>query len=372
MKRIISAISALLILCAISSAQHHADRQTLTDPASETFILFGDPQGYVKYDLNQPILDLVVKWVADNVDQLNIKAVLCTGDLVEQNDNNALNRNMLNQTSRQMWNAVSNSFSIIDGVVPHLHSPGNHDYGFKHSEDEHTFFPDHFPAERQGKAILDCLVAEYPNREGRASLENAAFEFEINGWKKILVITSEFAPSDGAVEWARKLCLSEDYRDHYVIYLTHSYMKCHKCGNEVTATEKYALTKKEGNNSGVQLWEKLFSKVPNIRLVLCGHHGHGPEKVDGKVVDRYDWNTGWRVDKNDSGHNVYQMMFNVQTLGGGWEGNGGDGWLRILEFMPDGKTVKVRTYSPLFGISHLTKHLAHRNADFDRFDFVIE
>ena len=78
MKRIISAISALLILCAISSAQHRADRQTLTDPASETFILFGDPQGYVKYDLNQPILDLVVKWVADNVDQLNIKAVLCT------------------------------------------------------------------------------------------------------------------------------------------------------------------------------------------------------------------------------------------------------------------------------------------------------
>ena len=66
------------------------------------------------------------------------------------------------------------------------------------------------------------------------------------------------------------------------------------------------------------------------------------------------------------------MMFNVQTLGGGWEGNGGDGWLRILEFLPDGKTVKVRTYSPLFGISNLTKHLAHRTGPYDRFDFVIE
>ncbi len=40
------------------------------------------------------------------------------------------------------------------------------------------------------------------------------------------------------------------------------------------------------------------------------------------------------------------MMFNVQILGGGWEGNGGDGWLRILEFLPDGRTIKVRTYSP--------------------------
>ena len=67
-----------------------------------------------------------------------------------------------------------------------------------------------------------------------------------------------------------------------------------------------------------------------------------------------------------------QMMFNVQILGGGWEGNGGDGWLRILEFLPDGRTIKVRTYSPLFGISSLTKHLAHRTGACDRFDMVIE
>jgi len=64
------------------------------------------------------------------------------------------------------------------------------------------------------------------------------------------------------------------------------------------------------------------------------------------------------------------MMFNVQTLGGGWEGNGGDGWLRILEFIPDGKTVKISTYSPLFGISPSTKHLAHRTEAYDKFDII--
>ena len=56
-------------------------------------------------------------------------------------------------------------------------------------------------------------------------------------------------------------------------------MKCHgKCNNERIPTEKYPLTQKIGNNSGEQLWEKLFSQVPNIRLVLCGHHGHGLDK----------------------------------------------------------------------------------------------
>ena len=370
MKRIVS----LLLLCSVAfaaSAQQRADRQNLTDPQSNTMILLGDPQGYIKYAVNQPIFDLVTAWIADNVDHLNIQGVLCVGDLVEQNDNNVLNRKMLDQTSRQMWEAVSSSFEILDGKVPHMHSPGNHDYGFKAAEDEHTFFPDYFPTERQGKVLTDCLVAEYPNREGRASLENAAFEFKMNGWdRKILVVTSEFCPSDGSLEWVKKLCLSPKYADHYVIYMTHSYMRCHgKCNNALTGTEGYPLSKTPGNNSGVQIWEKLISQVPNIRLVLSGHHTHGKDKA-GNL--EYDWSYGWRVDDNTSGKKVYQMMFDTQTLGGGWEGNGGDGWIRILEFMPDGKTVKVRTYSPLFGISPLTKHLASRTGSMDQFDFVIE
>ncbi len=112
-----------------------------------------------------------------------------------------------------------------------------------------------------------------------------------------------------------------------------------------------------------------MKQVPNLRLVLCGHHGHGLAP-DGS--DDYLQSIGWRVDRNNAGKEVFQMMFNVQTLGGGWEGNGGDGWLRILEFLPDGKTVKVRTYSPLFGISKLTRHLANRTEPYDQFSFCIE
>ena len=63
------------------------------------------------------------------------------------------------------------------------------------------------------------------------------------------------------------------------------------------------------------------------------------------------------------------MMFNIQYLGGG---NGGDGWLRLLEFLPDGKTIKASTYSPLFGISPMTKHLAHQTDPFCQFEMVVE
>lgn len=81
-------------------------------------ILLGDPQGYIKYDLNQPLFELCTAWCADNKDNLNIQAVLCTGALVEQNENFDLNPKMLNQNSEQMWKNVSRSFERLDGVLP--------------------------------------------------------------------------------------------------------------------------------------------------------------------------------------------------------------------------------------------------------------
>ena len=65
------------------------------------------------------------------------------------------------------------------------------------------------------------------------------------------------------------------------------------------------------------------------------------------------------------------MMYNIQCLGGGWEGNGGDGWLRILEFLPDGETIKVSSYSTLFGVSMTTRHLAHSEDKCNKFEMLI-
>ncbi|MBR5613235.1 MAG: serine/threonine protein phosphatase, partial [Bacteroidaceae bacterium] len=82
--------------------------------------------------------------------------------------------------------------------------------------------------------------------------------------------------------------------------------------------------------------------------------------------------SSYRTDKAADGRKVVQMMFNSQNGDGDWNGNGGDCWLRILEFKPDGKTIGVRTFSPLFALSKLTKHLVWRTADYDQFEIVLE
>lgn len=351
-----SLVIAMMLVCASASAQHRADRQHLTDENSFSMIILGDPQGYTKYDINQPILELCTAWIADNVEHLNIKAVLCTGDLVEQNDNITMNRKMLNQTSRQMWESASRSFARLDNKVPYFISPGNHDYGFRNAENGKTEFPVYFPFERNEK-WRGTIISDYPNREGKASLENSAHIVEGAGWGRIMIITTEFGPRDEVLEWAGKLASNQKYADCRKIFITHSYLKQRSA--EYTDNERYKITPR---NYGREIWEKCISQN-DFDLVICGHTGR-PHEFEDAVA--------YRVDKNINGKNVHQMMFNVQTLGGGWEGNGGDGWLRILEFMPDSRTIKVRTYSPLFGISLATKHLAHRTGAHDKFDIVLD
>lgn len=356
MKKIILYFFLFIVGLPIIIAQERADQQHLIDPNSFSMILFGDPQGYIKYDINQPIFDLCTAWVADNIDNLNIKAVLITGDLVEQNENIVIDRNMLNQTSREMWESLSRSLERLDNKIPYIISTGNHDYGYKNAENSRTYFPDYIPFERNA-AWRNLLISSYPNRNGVVSLENAAFEFKLPNWDKLLIITTEFAPRDEVLLWAKKLVENPHYEDYIVIFMTHSFLRERTA--ERILDENYSIYP---HNWGQGIWDKLIAPAKNIYLVICGHAGK-PGSFEDSVAYRYD--------KNNSGKIVHQMMFNVQTLGGGWEGNGGDGWIRILEFMPDGKTIKVRTYSPLFGISPSTKHLAHRKELYDQFDIII-
>jgi hypothetical protein len=50
------------------------------------------------------------------------------------------------------------------------------------------------------------------------------------------------------------------------------------------------------------------------------------------------------VTTTPAGRDVHQVLVNFQM-----RPHGGDGWLRLLEFRPDGKTVQTYDYSPTRG-----------------------
>lgn len=347
----------VLLLAKISHSQSITFKPpVLTDSQSWSMIMLPDPQSYQKFARNQPIFDLMTAWVEENITKLNIKLVICTGDLVEQNE--MINPDGINgdQPSKKQWESVSRSFNKLDGKVSYLLAAGNHDYGYSNISVRRSNYNQYFPVDKN--PLVQKMVREVGlNAEGIPTLENAAFEFFSPGGRRFLFITLEFAPRDTVIAWAKKVSASEKYKQHTIAILTHSYLNAK---NEHIEKENYPIT---DGNYGLAIWKKLVQPSTNIQLVFSGHIGV-PNDASGHV--------GFRSDTNAGRKKVNQMVFNAQAMGGGWHGNGGDGWLRILEFLPDNRTVQVKTFSPFFAISPSTQHLAWRTETYDQFPFTLD
>ena len=378
MKKIFSLLCAVVITAsAMAQATSPAQKGEpqfpvyagLEDENSFSMILVPDPQSYTKFAVNQPLFDLQTAWIAHNIDRLNIKAALFTGDMVEHNGKQISgplpNPYNGDQTGRQQWEAVSRALSRLDNRLPYVVAQGNHDIGHITATDRHTLAPEFIHPERNFQ-WEKTLVSTCPNWQGVHTMENSAYEFKDKAWGDILVLTFEFAARDEVIGWAKELTTSEQYKNHKVIILVHSWLNTK--GDRIVK-EGYTL---RPCNWPEAIWQKLVYPSKNICMVLCGHTGDAP-KIEGGVKDtNFQPTTSYRVDKAADGRDIPQMMFNSQQGDGNWNGNGGDCWLRILEFKPDGKTISVRTFSPMFAMSRLTKHLAWRTDAYDQFEVVIE
>lgn len=353
--RFLIVLSFAFSVTALRAQEQAYQPPKLSDPQSWSMVLIPDPQSYVKFERNQGILELMTGWISEQIDPLNIQLVLCTGDMVEHNDWLNPNGTQGNQPGKQQWEAVARAFGRLDGKVPYVAGTGNHDYGVKNIEYRRTNFDRYFPVDKNPlsqKMLRDVGI----DADGYPSLTNATYEFTSPHGRKFLVMVLEFAPRDTVLRWAKQTVDQERYADHTVILLTHSYLNA---ASEHIVKEGYPIT---DGNYGAAIWEKLVKPSKNIELVFSGHIGK-PDDVLGHI--------GFRTDTNTAGKRVQQMVFNAQALGGGWHGNGGDGWLRYMEFMPDGKTVKVKTFSPLFAISPSTRQLAWRTEPYDEFTFEL-
>lgn len=281
-------------------------------PGSWTIAILPDIQHYSE---DFPgVLRLQTRWIAENKDKQNLVYVLQNGDIT-------------NRSSNREWKNAQEGFSILDSVVPYAIVPGNHDYeprGSARTRD--TKLNDYFPPSR----FQDWPTFGGTMEEGR--IENNFHLFEAGG-RKWIVVGLEWAPRDKTLTWLDGLL--RKYADRKAIVFTHAYMY-----NDSTRHDWAKKgTKQKWNphayktpgmiNDGEEIWQKVIRKHPNVFMVMNGH-------VLGDGL-------GFQVSKGDHGNLVNEMLVNYQM-----QKVGGGGWLRLLEFWPDGKTVQARTYSPLY------------------------
>jgi hypothetical protein len=288
--------------------------------AAWSMVVMPDTQNYAKSSADKANLTLLTEWIRDHRDAYKIQAVLQEGDIV--NNNNTNNPSSGDQTSTQQWQNVQESFFVLNGHVPYILAAGNHDHGTTDAQNRQTFINDYFKP--SDNPLTD--PAQGGILKGQMNLgeiQNAYYAFTAPDGRKMLIFSLEWEPRPATVAWANQVAAMPEYADYTAAMVTHGYL----LGNNT----RYQGSRVPEDHSGEELWQAFVRQHENMEMVFNGHHGG-----DG---------AGYLASTGLEGNTVHQMFLNTQ-----FETHGGDGWIRLLEFLEDGVTVRVRTYSPLWNI----------------------
>jgi hypothetical protein len=313
-KILIPAMLAVLAVCATMQKQRAAEHLAQTTKPF-TIAVLPDTQFYCDTrlklskkwgngDLRRYFFEQT-RWVRDNQKRLNIAFLVHEGDIVQAD-------------AHEEWAIAREAMSVLDGKVPYCMCLGNHDMGFKKSNNKYggdiavnrtTHFNKYFPRDKFAKR------REFGGTFDPKRHDNSWYHFEAAGMK-FLIVSLECKPRDEVLAWANKVVAK--HPDHRVIVLTHAYMRAN--GRRIDN-----LGYKIKGNNGEEIWQKLVSKHKNIFMVLCGHSS-------GEAV---------LTSKGDHGNQVHQVLSDYQHLN-----NGGESWLRYMVFEPSENKIKIYTYNP--------------------------
>ncbi len=328
-------------------------------PGSFTIAILGDTQ---RYSASRPdIFNTMTQWLVDNKTTRNIQFVIQDGDIVN------------GPNSSTQWDNARTALDTLNGEIPYAVVRGNHDISSAY--DLSTRFGPGSPFSQQ-----PTLTGWYENpSQPDWDMRNTYHTFEASG-QKFLVLTVDISASADVVVWANQIVA--DNPDHRVIVNTHAYMYdggqrfdssldpndsqgrtrdqvrdelLRLAGDEVSSIFN---GKTYNGQDAEEMWGAFIAKHANLSLVIAGHQFED--------FDRFKY----KLSVGDNGNSVYQMLVNQQNFA-----NGGNGWIRLLEFDADGKTLRAKTYSPFLDLWDTSPDVYYNielsslgvvaNADFD-------
>ncbi|GDY22428.1 metallophosphatase [Verrucomicrobiota bacterium] len=269
---------------------------------STTLVVLPDTEVYAQK--RPESFEAQTRWIAANARARNIAYALHLGDIVHDDVD-------------AQWQVAKRCFQMLDGKVPYALVPGNHDYN--NDPRRLTHLNDYFSAAEFRKwPTFGGVFAE-----GR--MENTFHLCRIRN-RDWIILALEFGPRDEVVAWANRVLAA--HPDRLGIVVTHAYLFRDNVRFDHTAGKKQRASPHGWGNDGEQLWQKLVRQHAGVRLVFSGHVATG--------------GLGHLVSTGEHGNTVHQIMVDYENMRGG-----GSGYLRLVEFLPDGRSVQVRSYSPL-------------------------
>ncbi|HET7498265.1 MAG TPA: FlgD immunoglobulin-like domain containing protein, partial [Candidatus Eisenbacteria bacterium] len=280
-------------------------RSAVSSPGTD-FTIIGMPDTqYYTGELNggtNAILLSQTNWITANRASRNIGYVATLGDCVEHGDNGG---------NDIEWQHADAGYSLIENPLttglpeglPYGITVGNHDQSPNGNPDGATtvFYNQYFGANRfTGRTYYGGHYGS--NNDNWFNLFRA-------GGMDFVVISLEYdtTPDAAILDWADGLLTT--YANRRAIVLSHNFIGTGNPG--------------AWSAQGQATYDRLKTHS-NLFLMLCGH-----VPGEGRRSDTFNGNT------------VYTLMSDYQG-----RTNGGNGWLRIMQFSPANNVIHVSTYSP--------------------------
>ena len=305
--------------------------QSALSQQSFTIVALPDTQNYVNDSNDTLLFNQQTQWIADQIqvdgNPRNIQFVTHLGDVVSSGSN-------LTQ-----WNRADSAMSNLDGVVPYGVLPGNHDYASTGSKSTGTANYVNFfgPTRFAGQSFYGG--ADPSGNNSYQTFSAGGFDFIHMSLEWQPTINAPFRETS-PIEWAQSVIDANPNTP--VILSTHEHIDDDPAGR---------------SGAGQATWDQLIRHNDQIFMVLNGHY----HSVGGTNDGEYH-----QTSLNDADRTVFEILQDYQDYP-----NGGDGWLRLIEFdVPENK-IRFETYSPVLD-QFQTETVAQVGQFASQFDFDID
>jgi len=252
------------------------------------------------------------QWIKDNTVSKNIVFTVHLGDITDSQHKSS-------ELVKGEWTNAKNAMDLLSGLKYSV-LPGNHDNLIKGKIDN-SFFNSVFPCTEFEK--YSWYGGHYPQNGN----ENSCSLVDVSGQKLLILsigffghLTKTTAELSKVFDWANAAIAK--YPERHVIVVTHSMIH----------------NKGEFLPEGKLLWDQVIKQHKNVFLVLSGH----------------DCTESTITKTGESGNVIYILLSDYQC-----DEKGGNGYLRVMEFMPSQSIIHVETFSPLIN------QLRYKSTSFD-------
>jgi hypothetical protein len=300
----------------------------LPAPAGTTTIVaLPDTQYYAA--CRAPHLERQARWIADVATARHVVAAVQLGDLTDHN-------------TPEEWAFLKSALAPLSEKLPLALATGNHDHGDEGTANQRgSLFKQYFGelGTASARALTETMTPSDP--------ENAYYRVAL-AKVTLGILALEWSPRKKTVDWANGVL--KKYAKDRVVFVTHAYLyhdgtryDWRKKGKaqewnpldygtgKASHGDDTSRPSGDGAYDGEMLWNDLLKHHAGVFLALSGH-----VLADGNAVVT---STGL------FGNRVHQVLANFQMLE-----EGGLGYLRLIEILPDGRTLRMKTYSPSLGL----------------------